>query len=120
MMDVFHIPDDRALDVIIANAVNVYFEPDEYKAAIKGIFKALRPGGSFIAFEWAFPHNKEQRVVETSIGHPEGLKFWLRSENFIQRAFADVAFFSTLVLPFEIPIELPRPEIHRTDGDLRT
>jgi hypothetical protein len=40
-----------------------------------------------------------------------------RAKRF-QRALADVGFFSTSVLPFEIPIELP--EINGTDADLRT
>lgn len=120
VMDVFDLPPIRPFDVIVANAINVYFEPDEYLRALHSIADALAPGGTFIAYEWVFPGDRQQRVIEKSLGHPEGLKFWLRSETFVLDAFSHAGFKGAEVLPFDIPIDLPKPEPNGTDADLMT
>lgn len=120
IMDVFNIPDAEPFDVITANAVNVYFEPDEYERALVSIRNALRPGGAFIAYEWVFPGDREQRIVETSEWHPDGLKFWFRSEDFMRGVFDRAGFADLDIRPFEIPIDLPKPESTGTDMDLVT
>jgi SAM-dependent methyltransferase len=120
VMDVFDIPTSLPFDAVVANAVNVYFEPDEYTRALRSIAGALRPNGAFVAYEWVFPGDREQRIVEKSQSHPEGLKFWFRSEQFVERAFRDAGFREVEIAPFEIPIDLPKPEPNGTDADLVT
>ena len=120
IMDVFAIPNRLQFDAIVANAVNVYFEPDEYLRALKSISAALHAGGTYIAYEWVFPREREQRHIEKSQAHPEGLKFWFRSEDFIQRVFREAGFAEVSVIPFEIPIDLPKPIPNGTDADLAT
>ena len=121
VMDVFDIPSNPPFDIIVANAVNVYFEPDEYLAALQSISNALVPGGYFIAYEWVFPEDKEQRIVEKSEGHPEGLKFWFRSQPSVTRALRLAGFDQIEIDPFDIPIDLPKPEVLTgTDADLVT
>jgi SAM-dependent methyltransferase len=75
VVDVFDIPEKSEYDIITAIAVNVYFEPDEYIESLQSICRSLKPGGWFIAYEWVSIDDKEQRIVEKSHGHPNGLKF---------------------------------------------
>lgn len=120
VMDVFALSTDRPFDVICANAVNVYFEQDEYQRAVRSIAGALAPGGAFVAYEWVFPGSREQRIVEKSQSHPEGLKFWFRSEEAVNRAFSAAGFDDVRVEPFDLPIDLPKPQLTGTDADLMT
>lgn len=110
VMDIFDIPTGRQFDAIIANAVSVYFEPDEYVRALKSVYRALSPAGVFIAYEWVFPGAREERIVEKSRSHPDGLKFWFRSEKFVLSALEQTGFIDGEVIPFEIPIDLPPPQ----------
>jgi hypothetical protein len=48
------------------------------------------------------------------------LKFWFRSEDAVNRAFASAGFDDVRVEPFDIPIDLPKPQITGTDADLMT
>jgi SAM-dependent methyltransferase len=120
VMDVFNIPPSPPFDVIVANAVNVYFEPDEYRQALSSISRALRPGGVFVAYEWVFEDQRERRIVEKSDGHPEGLKFWFRSDGFVRSALAATGFDDVDIQTFDIPIDLPKPQPTGTDADLMT
>jgi hypothetical protein len=80
----------------------------------------LGPRGTYIAYEWVFAADLEQQVTETSPGHPEGLKCWFRSEDFVSAACREAGFHLVEVEPFDIPINLPMPEITGTDADLIT
>jgi SAM-dependent methyltransferase len=121
-MDVFFIPTDRPWDVIVANAVNVYFDYPDYERAIRSIATALTPGGTFIAYEWVLEGEREQRIVEQSDGHPNGLKFWFRSEYRVGTACREAGFKQIIVEPFDIPIDLPArtPTPEEPDAHLYT
>jgi SAM-dependent methyltransferase len=120
VMDVFALPKDRPFDAIIANAVCVYFEQDEYTRALTSIAQAMKPEGVYLAYEWVFPGAREQRIVENSDAHPEGLKFWFRAEDKLRIAASHAGFSELDVIPFDIPIDLPRPSPTGTDADLMT
>ena len=109
VMDVFDIPSAPPFDVIVANAVSVYFEPDEYRRALASVGRALRPGGSFIAYEWICPGAEQRRITEQSAWHPNGLTFWFRSETFLRDALSEAGFSQSSVEWFELPIDLPKP-----------
>jgi len=119
-MDVFDIPTAEPYNIIIANALNVYFEPDEYERAVQSISRAMPFGGVFIAYEWIFPDDREQRIIEKSHGHPEGLKFWLRSNTFVRDVLKRCGFRHIYIEQFDIPIDLPKPVPDGTDADLMT
>src|ERR1700730_7096834 len=120
VMDIFNIPTEPKNDVIIANAVTYLFDPDQFRQVCASIANALRPGGVYIGYELVFPGDREQRVVEKSIAHPEGLQLMLRSEDFVTRALKDVGFSDVEVIQFDIPIDLPKPVPNGTDADLMT
>lgn len=109
VMDIFDIPSARPFDVIVANAVSVYFEPDEYRRSLDSIGRALRPGGYFFAYEWVCPGSEQRRITEQSAWHPNGLTFWFRSDTFVCGALSDAGFSDCATELFDMPIDLPKP-----------
>ena len=120
IMDVFDIPTSLPFDVIVANAVTYLFEPGEFEQVSASFAKAVNPGGAYIGYELIFPGNREKRVIEKSQGHPEGLKMILRAEDFVRATLAAAGFDDIEVQPFDIPIDLPKPDPTGTDADLIT
>jgi SAM-dependent methyltransferase len=109
VMDVFKIPADQPFDIITANAVNVYFAPDLYGAALRSISRALRPGGFFIAYEWVHYDLADRQITETSEWHPNGLTFWFRSHAVTSLKLEEAGFDQVSIEPFQMPIDLPEP-----------
>lgn len=104
-MDMLKIP--GRYDVVTANAVAVYFDYDEYETAIRSVANALNPGGTYIAFEWLHEYHHDITIVETTIGHPEGLKIHFRPYEKVREIMLRAGFNNVQFLPFEIPIDLP-------------
>jgi SAM-dependent methyltransferase len=120
VMDVFDLPTILPFDVIVANAVTYLFDREQFRRVCASIANALRPGGRYVGYELVFPGDKEERVVEKSNGHPEGLQLMLRSETFVRASLGAVGFEDVEVVRFDIPIDLPKPEPNGTDADLIT
>lgn len=116
-MDILEIPKGR-FDIIVANAVSVYFDNHDYERAAKSIAAALPIGGVFVAFELIFPGDKSRRIIEPSDAHPEGLKVELRAKSFVQSAFEQAGMHDFDHVPWEMPIDLPKPIANGTDADL--
>lgn len=103
---------DRAgeFDVIIANAVAVYFFWDEYARAAQSCCKALKKGGQYFAFEWLHPFSNQDIVItETTLGHPDGLRICFRPMKRVESVFRQAGFGAVEFMPFELPIDLPKP-----------
>jgi SAM-dependent methyltransferase len=115
-MDMLDIPGQY--DCITANAVAVYFEWEEYEQALASVAKSLKPGGSYIAFEWLHPHNQELRIVETCLSHPDGLKYWYRPFDRVSRILDKHGMHDIEFHPFFMPFDIPAPE--DTSGDTVT
>jgi len=118
-MNIFDLP-QQAFDVIVANAVCVYLSPEDYRRAMCSVAGALHPGGAYVAYEWIFPGDLEHCVTEKSQAHPEGLRFWFRSEDFVVDACRSAGFGAAEVAPFDIPIDIPQAPATGTDADLNT
>lgn len=114
-MDMLDIPGQW--DVIIANAVAVYFEYDVYADALRSVCKALKPGGYYIAFEWLHPFNQSVKVEETCLSHPQGLTIYARPYRRVEDLAEKAGFESVEFHAFEIPIDLPLLDY---DGDTIT
>lgn len=119
IMDILSLPRQQ-YDVIVANAVTYFFEQDEYRRALAQMAAALVPGGYLISFEFVYPDEREQRVVEISEGHPMGLKFWLRSRDTVVSALQQAGFTWFDFIPFNVPVDLPVGEVDGPDPHLRT
>jgi SAM-dependent methyltransferase len=97
-------------DVIVANAVTVYFDWPDYRKAIASVFAALEPGGSYLAFEWLHPFSvQDLTIIETNDWNPEGLKLCFRPIPKVETLLREIGFASVEFRPFELPIDLPFP-----------
>jgi len=115
--DVLDIQCAEAFDIIVVNAVTYLLEQPLLQRALTSIASALQPGGVYIGYELVFPGSREQQVVETSKGHPQGLRLILRSEDNMRAALADAGFSLVDIEPFDIPIDLPKPDPNDTAND---
>jgi SAM-dependent methyltransferase len=95
-------------EVIIANAVAVYFSHEEYDRAIASVAAALEVGGTYLAFEWLHPFPQDIEIRETSSSHPNGLKIHFRPYSIVEEILARHGFGNVEFRPFSIPIDLER------------
>ncbi len=109
-MDILDIQSSNEFDIIIANAVAVYFSWEEYERALRSVYGALKPDGVYIAFEWMHPYRHQDLVIkETSIGHPDGIQICFRPIPTVDALVRKIGFPAVEFMPFVIPIDLPRP-----------
>jgi SAM-dependent methyltransferase len=113
-MDLLDLPKGR-FDVVISNAVLYLMSDDEYARAAASVAAALKPGGSFVAFDFCHPFEQELEIRETSRTHPRGLMLHFRPQASVERIFLDAGFAGVDFRPFEIPIDLER---NPDDGEL--
>jgi trans-aconitate methyltransferase len=101
---------DRTYDIVTANAVLMFFTPDELRTALAQLASVLAPGGHLIGFDFVHPFEQELEIVETTAAFPAGLRLFMRSERTMRQAMADAGLADAAFTPFEIPIELARPD----------
>jgi SAM-dependent methyltransferase len=107
-LDMLKINTGVQYDIIVANAVAVYFLWDEYRQAAESVFNALAHGGSYLAFEWLHPFVHQDIVInETSISHPNGIRICFRPTKKVSDVFVAAGFRAVDFFPFQLPIELP-------------
>lgn len=95
-------------DVIVANAVAVYFDWETYARAARSVCAALKPGGTYVAFEWMHPFSVQDiTIIETSEWHPQGLKIHFRPMRKVEAVMREAGFCQVEFHPFELPIDLP-------------
>ncbi len=98
-------------DCITANAVTYLFRWPEYERAIQSIARALKPGGTFISFDWYHPfEGQDVAITEITEGHPEGLPIHSRSYGRVSRAFTKAGLDAIEFHPFFMPFDIPEPE----------
>lgn len=95
-------------DIIVANASMVFMNWDQYLMGLQNIYKALKPNGIFVSFEWVNPFNvQDLQILETSLDEPEGLMLFFRSSKKVKETFIKAGFDDVKILPFEISTNLP-------------
>ncbi len=110
-LDMLDLPYQAEFDLIVANAVAVYFYWDEYAKAARSCYRALKERGAYLAFEWLHPFvHQDITIVETSVGHPNGLRICFRPMPKVMSVFKGAGFSNVSFQPFELPIELPQPD----------
>jgi SAM-dependent methyltransferase len=120
VMDIFAIPTGAPFDAIVVNAVTYLFDDEEVARAYRSLADALKPGGTYIGYEFVHPGDYQQTVVQTTYWNPVGLRLILRSENTTRRLLKQAGFEKIDIHPFEIPIDLPEPVRDGTEGDFIT
>jgi ubiquinone/menaquinone biosynthesis C-methylase UbiE len=106
-MDIMEI--DGKYDMIVANAVAVYFDWPDYERALQSVFRALNPGGVYFAWEWLTPHNQDLQIRERCLSNPNGLTYFFRAYSSVGRVLESVGFTDVEFNPFEMPFPLPEP-----------
>jgi len=117
IMDILNLPDSAKFDIIVANAVSVYFEENEYDRAIKSVSGALEPDGWFIGFEWIHEFRQALKITETSRSHPDGLTIFFRPMEFIEGVLKKHGFADIQFRPFQIPIDLKKGQTYGNNED---
>jgi SAM-dependent methyltransferase len=117
VMDIFSLPTAQPFDIILANAVSVYFEPEEYERAIGSVSRALKKDAYYIAFEWLHPYPQELKITETSRSHPKGLTIFFRRYSQVEEIFRRQGFTDIQFTPFQIPVDLPKGYIFGDNAD---
>lgn len=113
--DVCELPYEGEFDVVVANAVLFLFEDADLARAYASIARALRPGGTVLAFDFAHEFGQSLRIVERSATHPDGMPLHFRPFTEIRELLAGAGLVDAEYEPFAIPIDLPRPA---SDDDL--
>lgn len=106
-MDMLAIPYKGEFDVIVSNAVTYLFDDAQFSTACKSVHQALKPGGSWIDFDWFSPFSGQRYTInEITPSHPHGLNIHVRPYDLAERILKEAGFSATFE-PFEIPIDLP-------------
>jgi SAM-dependent methyltransferase len=108
-MDMLALDDNARYDVVVANAALMCFSLTEFPIAVASIAKALRPGGTVLAFDLFHPFRQELEIKETSRVHARGLVLHLRSYDLVREAYTAAGLADPSFTPFYLPIELPKP-----------
>lgn len=116
-LDALDLDIQREFDVVVANAVLMFFAPDEFEQAVAGLGALLRSGGLLVAFDFFHPFDQEVAIVETSASFPEGLRYFFRSESQTRRALEMAGLVDPVFRPFSVPLDLERP---RDRADIST
>ena len=99
---------ESAFEIIIANAVFMFMNWDQYTKSLKNIYKALKPKGIFVNFEWIHPFDvQDLQVFEKSIGEPDGRIMWLRPSKLVREKFILSGFDNLEIIPFQVSTDLP-------------
>jgi cyclopropane fatty-acyl-phospholipid synthase-like methyltransferase len=108
--DICDLPRDNPYDIIVANAVAVYFDWETYSRAMASVWHALKPGGAYLVFEWMHKFSVQDiTITETSEMHPDGLEIHFRPMAKVERLMRECGFGEVEFYPFEMPFDLPFP-----------
>jgi len=109
-LDMLALPTARKYDVVVANAALMFFDPEQFSTALRNLGAVVKPGGSFIAFDYFHPFEQEVTLTETSLVHPKGLTFSFRSYKVVRAAVAAAGLNPPEFHPFHMPFDLPRSD----------
>jgi SAM-dependent methyltransferase len=114
-MDMLAIPYRGEFDVIVSNAVTYLFDDAQFATACRSVGAALKPGGSWIDFDWFSPFSGQRyTIMETTPSHPHGLNIHVRPYDLTEQILRAAGFEGARFEPFDIPIDLP---LHGYEGD---
>lgn len=106
-LDLLDLPPTAGYDIITVNAVLYMLEDTQFEAALRSLARALRPGGTLLAFDFFHPYAQDLHLIEVSNSHPAGLRLRFRPMPRVERQVHDAGFESPAFRPFSLPIDLP-------------
>jgi SAM-dependent methyltransferase len=116
-LDILDLPPRRRFDVVVVNAVLYMMTDAQFQTAIDSIGGILRPSGSVLMFDFFHPFEQHISMIEKSRTHPDGLALSFRPYSLVRPWFAASGYEEPAFQPFQLPIDLPRPD---DDGDIVT
>lgn len=108
-LDITNLPKEN-FDVIVVNAVLYMFNTQQYEASLSSLHDALRPGGVVLIYDFANPFSQDLEIIEKSCIYPDGMRLCFRAQEYIIKAVSLAGFTDLEFRPFELPIDLPKPE----------
>lgn len=110
LWDVNEIPQHETFDVIVMSAVAYIFDDASFSKMLRSVYSALRPGGTFIAFELVCDLPDYRLTIEERSPFYDGKPHYLniRSKNMVEREMLQTGFDQFRLMPFSPP-QMPRP-----------
>ena len=105
--DMESLPSGSFYDVVIFNAITGCLDDEQFT---KAITRAAAMTKKIIIFDWINPFDQELEIVERTKKFPSGFPWAVRSETTFRKLLTSVGFNSVEFSPFEIGIDLPKPE----------
>ena len=112
--DILDFTPDRQFDLVITNAMIGTLQ--DVAAALRNIAAMLKPGGRYVCFDWFHPYPHELVIGETSAVFPHGVRFYFRSYAAMTALLKDCGLADVEFRPFDIAIDLPRPDPQGPDA----
>ena len=116
-VDIVQMAAEDVFDVAVVNAVLYLLDQTDFDAALRGLARSLRPGGTLVVFDFFHPFRQDLSIIERSRSHPDGLPIHFRSMAEVEASLGVAGFSSVRFEPFEIPIDLEEGAPH---GDNRS
>ncbi len=104
--DASKLPFDGEFAVVTTNAVTYPFDYPVYEQILGSIYRALRPGGSFVAFEFFHDFIQDICILEKSRSHPTGINLYFRPMDRVRKILEAIGFRDIVFHPFEISVDL--------------
>tara|TARA_B100000963_G_scaffold239872_1_gene209807 strand:+ start:108 stop:644 length:537 start_codon:yes stop_codon:yes gene_type:complete len=100
----------KKFDIVTGNAVTCSFGKELYLKALQSIYNSLKDKGFYIGFEWINPFDfQDLSINEKNEGFPEGMTFYIRPRNMVEKIMKEIGFDSIDFYKFNLPIDLPFP-----------
>jgi SAM-dependent methyltransferase len=106
VVSVLDIKAEAVADVAILSAVLGRFNDQEHELAWRGIWKALKPGGHAVVFDWYHGFRQTVRIIDETDLHPEGLILTFRSSLAMEDQLKKLGFDHIEFHPFRISVDL--------------
>jgi trans-aconitate methyltransferase len=96
-------------DVVVLNAVLHLFDDTEIADVLASVTRAVRPGGSIVAFAFLNPFEQDLYIREVSTEQPAGLRANVHSYKRMTAMLKELGYDEIDFQPFEISLDLPYP-----------
>jgi ubiquinone/menaquinone biosynthesis C-methylase UbiE len=107
--DMLRLESDRRFDILTCNKTLPFFPEDQFDSIIGNFARVLNHGGSLIIFDWFHRFRQDLEIIDRCEPHPYGIRFFVRSYDFVSRYLEKHGFNEIEFTPFEIPVDLPAP-----------
>lgn len=106
-MSITQLNNERDFDFVVTSATLYAFDDYGFQKSAEAIWKALKPGGTLISFDYYHPFPQDLAIIEKSDLFPLGNPLHFRSYASTGKTLQHVGFGKVEFQAFDIPIDLP-------------